>query len=223
MHQIRQLISPASSLSPPTPPIASTRPCAPTSSKGSRTALAARRFGYSPGSFRVLCHEFRKNTKRAFFLPPAKDPHHAPKADRVREHVIALRKRNLSIYDISRALAGEGHPISPVAVSLILKEEGFSRLPRRRDEERPSTGHPEKAPAADVRWLDLSPRRMRTAFGGLFLFLPASFSHPRRPHPGASRSAGLAEDSSRLRHALAPGPQALRKRPPQSCHERGDG
>jgi hypothetical protein len=120
----------------------------------------------------VLCHEFRKNSKRAFFLPPAKGPHPAPKADRVREHVIALRKRNLSIYDISRALAGAGHPISPVAVSLILKEEGFSRLPRRRDEERPSTVGPEKAPAADVRLLDLSPRRIRTAFGGLFLFLP---------------------------------------------------
>lgn len=140
--------------------------------EGLPSAEAARRFGYSPGSFRVLCHEFRKNSKRAFFLPPAKGPHHAPKADRVREHVIALRKRNLSIYDISRALAGEGHPISPVAVSLILKEEGFSRLPRRRDEERPSTVHPEQAPAADVRLLDLSPRRIRTAFGGLFLFLP---------------------------------------------------
>lgn len=140
--------------------------------EGLPSAEAARRFGYSPGSFRVLCHEFRKNSKRAFFLPPAKGPPHAPKADRVREHVIALRKRNLSIYDISRALAGEGHPLSPVAVSLILKEEGFSRLPRRRDEERPSMARPEKAPAADVRLLDLSPRRIRTAFGGLFLFLP---------------------------------------------------
>lgn len=140
--------------------------------EGLPSAEAARRFGYSPGSFRVLCHEFRQNSKRAFFLPPAKGPHHAPKAERVREHVIALRKRNLSIYDISRALAGEGHPISPVAVSLILKEEGFSRLPRRRDDERPSTVGPEKAAAADVRLLDLSPRRIRTAFGGLFLFLP---------------------------------------------------
>jgi hypothetical protein len=140
--------------------------------EGLPSAEAARRFGYSPGSFRVLCHEFRKDSKRAFFLPPAKGSHHAPKANRVRAHIIALRKRNLSIYDISRALGSEGHPISPVAVSLILKEEGFSRLPRRRDEERPSMVRPEQAPAADVRLLNLAPRRIRTAFGGLFLFLP---------------------------------------------------
>ena len=31
---------------------------------------AARRFGYSPGSFRVLCHQFRQEPSRSFFLPP---------------------------------------------------------------------------------------------------------------------------------------------------------
>ena len=35
---------------------------------------AARRFGYSPGSFRVLCHQFRKNPDRQFFRTPAKGP-----------------------------------------------------------------------------------------------------------------------------------------------------
>ncbi len=29
----------------------------------------ARRFGYSPGSFRVLTHTFRSNPDRPFFLP----------------------------------------------------------------------------------------------------------------------------------------------------------
>ena len=140
--------------------------------EGLPSAEAARRFGYSPGSFRVLCHQFRKDPRRPFFLPPAKGPQSAPKTDRVRDQVVALRKKNLSIYDISRALAQEGHPLSPPAVSGILKEEGFARLPRRRDEERPAHARPEKAPVADVRCLDLAPRRIRTAFGGLFLFLP---------------------------------------------------
>lgn len=54
----------------------------------------------------------------------------------------------------------------------ILKEEGFARLPRRADEERPAAMKPEKAPAADASKLDLSPRRFRTQFGGLFLFMP---------------------------------------------------
>jgi hypothetical protein len=133
---------------------------------------AAKRFGYTPGSFRVLCHEFRKNPRREFFLPPAKGPQAAPKMDRVRQEVIALRKQNLSIYDISRALDKDNKKMSPVAISLILKEEGFSRLPRRREEERPLGIRPEVAPVADVRQLDLSSRKFRTRFGGLFLFLP---------------------------------------------------
>ncbi len=133
---------------------------------------AAKRFGYTSGSFRVLCHEFRVNPRREFFLPPAKGPQAAPKVDQVRENVILLRKQNLSIYDISRALEKDGKPLSPPAISIILKEEGFARLPRRKDEERPHGIRSEVAPVADVRQLDLSPRKFRTRFGGLFLFLP---------------------------------------------------
>ena len=133
----------------------------------------ALRFRYTPGSFRVLAHKFRQNPHRDFFLPPRKGPKVAPKKERVRDTVIGLRKQNLSIYDISRALKKEGgQQLSPVAVSLILKEEGFARLPRRRDEDRPGVVGPRVAAVADVRQLDLSPRTFRTKFGGLFLFVP---------------------------------------------------
>ena len=132
----------------------------------------ARQFGYTPGSFRVLVHEFRKNPRRPFFLPPAKGPQQAPKKDRVRDQVVALRKQNLSVYDISRALEKEGQKISPAWVSTLLKEEGFARLPRRRDEERPPHARATCAAVADVRQLDLSPREFRTKFGGLYLFVP---------------------------------------------------
>jgi transposase-like protein len=103
---------------------------------GTPSAEVARSFGYTPGSFRVLVHQFRQNPRRDFFLKPAKGPQSAPKTDPVRDRVIALRKENLSIYDISRNLAHEGHPLSPVAVAQILKDEGFARLPRRADDER---------------------------------------------------------------------------------------
>jgi transposase len=132
----------------------------------------ARRFGYSPGSFRVLAHQFRQNPDRPFFLPPQKGPQVSPKTDRIRDKVVALRKQNLSIYDISRVLEESGQKVSAVAVSLILKEEGFARLPRRRDEERIPGPRPEVAEVADVTRLDLSPRRFRTQFGGLYLFIP---------------------------------------------------
>jgi transposase-like protein len=132
----------------------------------------AQRFGYTPGSFRVLCHQFRQHPQRAFFLQPHKGPHRAPKRDPVRAQVIALRKQNFSIYDISETLKAEGHRLSPVTISLLLKEEGFARSPRRADDERPDTPRPTAAAVADVRRLDLRPRQLRTKFGGVFLFLP---------------------------------------------------
>lgn len=132
----------------------------------------ARRFGYTPGSFRALVHQFRQDPRRSFFLTPAKGPQSSPKADPLREVIIALRKQNLSTYDISRDLAHQGHPLSPVAVAQVLKEEGFARLPRRADDERPPGPRPTTAEVADVRQLDLDPRSFPTEFGGLFLFLP---------------------------------------------------
>ncbi len=136
------------------------------------SAEAARRFGYTPGSFRVLCHEFRRNPRRPFFLSPVKSPQAVPKKERGRETIVSLRKQNLSIYDISRALRQSGQTLSPPAVAMILKQEGFARLPRRRDEERPPGTRPHIAAVANVNELDLTPRQFRTKFGGLFLFMP---------------------------------------------------
>jgi len=138
------------------------------------SADVARRFAYSPGSFRVLCHQFRHDAEKrsGFFCHPQRGPHSAPARDRVRDRAIALRKRNLSVYDIRQTLAEAGQVISINALSVLLREEGFARLPRRRDDERPPTLKPDAAEVADVRRLDLSPRAFRTALAGLFLFVP---------------------------------------------------
>lgn len=138
----------------------------------------AAKFNYTPGSFRVLCHQFRQSPDQPFFLPEraaarrAGAPRAAKKSSRVRERVIELRKQNLSIYDIVRALAEQGEARSAPAVWSMLHEEGFAKLPRRGDEERPAGLHPSAAAVADVRHLNLAPRELRTEFGGLFLFLP---------------------------------------------------
>lgn len=139
---------------------------------GLPSAEAAARFGYSPGSFRVLCPEFRQHPQRLFFLSPSSGPQVSPKSDRRRDYIIALRKQNLSIYDIAQALEADGEALSPAMIAIILKQAGFAKLPRRADEERPPGVRPEAAPVADVRQLDLTPRRLRTQFGGLFLFMP---------------------------------------------------
>ena len=39
---------------------------------GLSSADAARRFGYTPGSFRVLVHQFRQQPTRDFFVPTAR-------------------------------------------------------------------------------------------------------------------------------------------------------
>src|SRR3954464_510212 len=74
----------------------------------------ARRFGYTPGAFRVLCHQFRHDPDwRAAFSPctrPGTAP--TPARDQVRDLAIALRKQNLSVYDIQRELGAAGHQVS---------------------------------------------------------------------------------------------------------------
>ena len=140
--------------------------------EGIPSAETAARFGYTPGSFRVLCHGFRQDLKRPFFLPVSKGPHVSPKRNTTREKTIELRKQNLSIYDISRTLKEEDRRLSPAAVARLLKDAGFAKLPRRADEERPATLRPEAAAVADARELDLSAQHFRTQLGGLFLFVP---------------------------------------------------
>lgn len=142
------------------------------------SAQAAARFGYTPGSFRVLCHKFLKDPDRRFFAAPKQTGAPLPDPpDPVRDRVIELRKQNLSIYDISDTLKRSGRSLSPVAASLILKQAGFAKLPRRRDDERVGLSI-SAAKVADCRDLDLSERQFRTKFGGLFLFLPLLAAMP---------------------------------------------
>lgn len=104
--------------------------------EGLPSAEAAARFGYTRGSFRILVHQFRRDPQRQFFRPSARVARPLSKQKRLREQVVALRKQNLSVHDISRSLAAEGESLSPAAAAVILKKEGFAKLPRRDDDER---------------------------------------------------------------------------------------
>jgi hypothetical protein len=131
----------------------------------------ARRFGYSPGAFRVLCHAFRRGEMPPFFAASRPGPRSQPKKSRARLQVVALRKRNYSVYDISRTLQQQGMPLSATAVRELLTAEGFAPLPRRLDEERPALVGPTIEPVADQRSFSLQPREFTTRVGGLFLFV----------------------------------------------------
>ncbi len=135
-------------------------------------AQVARAFGYTPGSFHLLCHHFRRDPQPLFFLSPRHGPQSQPKKSAARDLIVQLRKRNYSVYDISRALKEQQRPLSPTAVGEVLKSEGFAPLPRRRDDERPDYPRPTIEPVADVREFSLAARRFSTCCGGLFLFIP---------------------------------------------------
>src|SRR5258708_11526833 len=88
--------------------------------EGSPSHEVARRFGYSPASFRVLCHQFRHDPDKQirFFHSVQHGPRFAPIRDRVRELVVAMRKRNLSGYDIHSELPLARHPVTTNALPL---------------------------------------------------------------------------------------------------------
>jgi hypothetical protein len=133
----------------------------------------ARAFGYSPGSFRVLCHHFRRDPDPQFFHSPNPGPRTQPLKSKAHDLAVALRKQNHSVYEISQALKEHGTPLSPTAVREVLRAEGFAPLPRRGDDERLEHVGPTAEPVADVREFALrAGDQFTTRCGGLFLFLP---------------------------------------------------
>ena len=119
----------------------------------------------------MLCHAFRRGELPEFFATTRTGPREQPKKSRAHEQIVALRKRNYSIYEISQALKEHGTPLGATAVREVLAQEGFAPLPRRRDEERPIGVRPDAEAVANVHDFTLAPREFTTRVGGLFLFL----------------------------------------------------
>ena len=69
-----------------------------------RPSLEVARAFYRPGSFRVLCHEFRRDPAPQFFASPRPGPRTQPKKSKAQELIVALRKQNHSVYEIAQAL-----------------------------------------------------------------------------------------------------------------------
>ena len=166
----------------------------------------ARAFGYSPGSFRVLCHQFRRERNPQFFVSPAPGPREQPKKSKARDVAVALRKQNHSVYEIAEALKASQMALSPTAVREVLRAEGFAALPRRLDEERPGGPAPTAEPVADVRGFGLVPgTSCVTRCGGLFLFLPDLVRLQVEPLASAAKLPGslMIPAEHALRAALA--------------------
>lgn len=141
--------------------------------EGLSASQVAKRFGYHPSSILALCTKFRQTKDRDFFRDLPKGPQTQPHKDAVREKIIALRKQNHSVYDIRDELERIGkNRLSATAIQEVLKEAGFTRLPRRADDERPQRPKPTADEIADVRRFSLPEKTFTTRMGGLFLLLP---------------------------------------------------
>src|SRR5467141_4190426 len=126
------------------------------------SAEAAQRFGYTPGSFRVLVHDFRHDPAPQFFIAPQRGPDSAPKSDPLRERIITLRKQNFSIYDIRDLLREEGqdptsHSQTQEAAHQVRRAFPLSASPR----QDPSRGPPSPSGLPRVHE---DPRGLRHAF-----------------------------------------------------------
>ena len=169
--------------------------------EGRPSREVARDFGYSAGSFQVLCHHFRREADPVFFVSPRPGPRDQPKKSAAHDVVVELRKRNYSVYEISESLKERGLTLSPTAVREVLKVEGFAPLPRRADEERPERPRATIEAVADVRRFAPTPREFHTRCGGLFLFVPYL----------VKLSLETLAKSARLRGSkMIPAPHALR-------------
>lgn len=108
-----------------------------------------------------------------FFVEKKPGPKTRHKADSIKEKVVALRKLNYSILDIKASLEGLGLKISHETINLILKGEGFSRLPRRTYVDKnhltiPKQIHPPRSSELIKKTEEFSTGRS----GGILTFLP---------------------------------------------------
>lgn len=137
------------------------------------TEEVARRFGFVPGSVRVLATLFRQGKIGEFFRNPAPTKRGGALYDLpLKEAILDLRAQRLSVYDIARRLRRLRRPVSHNTVWMILKEAGVDRLPKRTTRRREL---PPKIPLpyADKDEISLTPGRLLPCRAPLlFLFAP---------------------------------------------------
>jgi len=93
--------------------------------------VVAGRFGYKPGYVHLLRHLFRTG-KIDFGEPPPEGASLRRRVPRrVRQKIRSWREARLSAGDIAQLLSEEGVELSVRTVERVLREEGFSKLPRR--------------------------------------------------------------------------------------------
>jgi transposase len=128
------------------------------------------RFGYSPTTVHQLAAELRSG-RTEFFRSAKPGPKGPRKSSTVREKVLVLRARDLSVTEIAERLTAEGSPVSAQTVWAILHAEGIERLPKGRRQAGPT---PRTDPVRAGRLKSWpAGQSLPCDHAGLYLLLPA--------------------------------------------------
>ena len=134
----------------------------------------AKKFNYSVHTINALRRDFKAGTLSPFFNPLTKGPKkRRPSSLKAKGRIIELRKQNYSIEEIEEVLLREKFDITAKTIYQVLKDEGFARLFRRTHAEKRLALQHAKDPAEMASVKDFAAHRfVRTAYGGVFLFIP---------------------------------------------------
>jgi transposase len=140
-------------------------------------ATVAKKFGYTYRGFTTIISNFRKNlinenVNELFFKDKPKGRKKSVTIMNDSDTIINLRKKNYSVEEIKAILDSKGHNISQKSIYNILKEEGFSKLPRRTKKSK-SQLPPAQIPADKSVALDFDNKEeFKSTSAGLLCLLP---------------------------------------------------
>ena len=108
-----------------------------------------------------------------FFLFKSKGRPPAPVEDDIHNEIVHLRKQYRSVTEIKSILDANGFNVSTQLIHLILKKEGFARLPRRSQHEKNAVPFSPKIAAPESEPLAFQPEQFSCESSiGLLCFLP---------------------------------------------------
>ena len=136
----------------------------------------AKEFGYTYRAFTSIITDFNTAVKEdnfinPFFITKKAGRPLAGEGNNIKDIVFKLRKKNFSIEDIKISLDAMGHKVAENTIYLMLKKEGFARLPKRSKQEKRQL-EKAKIKAAKSSALSFEQENFKTSSGGLLCFLP---------------------------------------------------
>ena len=136
----------------------------------------ADKFGYTYRGFTTIVSNFRKDLKtrqasELFFQDKKRGRKRTEQTNEAKSIIVNLRKKYYSVEDIKTTLDSKNIKISEKTIYNILREEGFSRLPRRLKTTKRNL-EPPKIEAEKSVALSFEPEEFKSTSAGILSLLP---------------------------------------------------